>query len=445
MSSWWDTLLFVMYSPNRHARALGQWKSLSASQWLPREKLDALQMDGLARLLGHARGSVPYYARSFAGMDGDGSCREVLSRLPILTKEDVRANGLELRSRDRRCGRLHLARTGGSTGEPLTVGNGAAGLVAIAAAMFRSKEWAGLGLRDRGAALKAHGDVSRAGRLRGRLINFRPFGASLSPEHLRRTVIPALKACPPTYLMGYPTSLLGLARLLEDRELPIPVLFSTGEMLYPDQRKSLERTFGGRVYDSYGSNEVSAIAFECEHGRKHVTEEQVVVEVVDDAGRPVWDAPGRILVTDLRNLAMPFIRYELGDLGVITRKPCPCGRSLLVLRELEGRTQDAIRGPNGVALSGVFFAGRFRNLERIRAYQVVQTAATDVELRYVASRPDAEMEVSEMVDVIHDRLGDAMHVNVTRCEELALTRAGKTRLVVGLGTLDPAGGREESP
>lgn len=211
---------------------------------------------------------------------------------------------------------------------------------------------------------------------------------------------------------------------MEERELHIPVIFTTGEMLYAHQREILERKFAGRVFDYYGSNEVSALAFECEYGCRHITDEQVVLEVVDDADQPLWDVSGRILVTDFRNMAMPFIRYELGDRGVLSRAPCQCGRHLLVLKELEGRSQDAIRGPNGVALSGVFFAGRFRNLERIRAYQVVQQSETVVELRYVSARPDAQTEVNEIVAVIREHLGAAVRIEERCFDTLPLNRKG---------------------
>jgi phenylacetate-CoA ligase len=393
----------------------------------------------LDRLLDHSRRTVPYYRQALerAVAPGIGTCRERLARLPILRKEDVRANSVALQSSDLRGGRLHLSRTGGSTGEPLTVANGTAGLIAATAAVLRGKEWAGVRLGDRGVAIKAHGEISIAGRLRAGLVNIHPFKSCLSREHLLRTVIPALSASPPRYLTGYPTSLLCLANLMEERELHIPVIFTTGEMLYAHQREILERKFAGRVFDYYGSNEVSALAFECEYGCRHITDEQVVLEVVDDADQPLWDVSGRILVTDFRNMAMPFIRYELGDRGVLSRAPCQCGRHLLVLKELEGRSQDAIRGPNGVALSGVFFAGRFRNLERIRAYQVVQQSETVVELRYVSARPDAQTEVNEIVAVIREHLGAAVRIEERCFDTLPLTRTGKTRHVIGLGTLDP--------
>ena len=158
----------------------------------------------------------------------------------------------------------------------------------------------------------------------------------------------------PRCLAGYPTALLKLAEMAEGRQVRVPVVFSTGEMLYPAQRRRLKDVFQAQVAEYYGSNEAGCIAFECEHGNKHISEEHIWLETVDEAGQPIWDEPGRIVITDLDNLIMPLIRYELGDQGVLTREPCACGRSLLVLRELQGRRQDVLRNRRGDILPPCF-------------------------------------------------------------------------------------------
>ncbi|WP_120797816.1 phenylacetate--CoA ligase family protein [Thiocapsa rosea] len=212
----------------------------------------------------------------------------------------------------------------------------------------------------------------------------------------------------------------------------IPIILVTGEMLFQHQRTTLEDVFGGQVFQYYGSNEVSGIAFQCNKGALHVTDEQVIVEILDEAGQQVWDRVGRIVLTDLRNVGMPLIRYEIGDLGSITREICECGRTLTVIKELQGRTQDVIIGDNGVQLSGVFFAGRFRDLKYVRSYQLVQKDPTLVQLNYVPAGDGADAEISSMIRAIGEKLGCTVVVQPVPCDELSLTRAGKTRLVVGL-------------
>ena len=432
MASIVETLRQWTYNPMRYGAVRREWRALSDSQRWPRADVETQQEQRFAELVAHVRRFVPYCSNmpEYSALAGD-NLRERLATLPILTKENVRNHRPELASRDPRRGRAIVSRTGGSTGEPLEVATSRTAVVAALAAQRRGRDWAGVRPEDGGASLKAHGGVSRLGRWRAGWVHLRPFASALSREHLARTVIPALKARPPRYLAGYPTSLLGLADLLAEGELSIPVVLSTGEMLYPAQRMELERKFRGRVFDSYGSNEVPSIAYECERGRKHVTDEHVLLEVVDPAGQPVWEEPGDVLVTDLRNRTMPFIRYALGDRGVLTREPCPCGRPLLVLKELEGRTQDALCGPNGTRLSGVYFAGRFRDLRGIRAYRIAQTSPLDVVLRYVPAGAGGEAEAEAIATAIREHLGADMRIELRRCEELPVTRTGKTRLVTG--------------
>ncbi|RKT45574.1 phenylacetate-CoA ligase [Thiocapsa rosea] len=428
------TSLFRVFGGQGSGRALAVRKELAVSQYWPRAEIDTYQRTRLMELLDIAVQSCPYYRRLIHDpLKSDGvSAREVLAQLPLLYKADVRRHWTELQTRRRDIVRLQCFQTGGSTGEPLRVCKDRRGLAEVSASILRGHSWAELQLGDRTASIKAHGRVSRLGKLRQALLNAVSFSSCADQGVLRAEVIPALKQFRPRCITGYPTSLLGLASELRPREIVIPIILVTGEMLFQHQRTTLEDVFGGQVFQYYGSNEVSGIAFQCNKGALHVTDEQVIVEILDEAGQQVWDRVGRIVLTDLRNVGMPLIRYEIGDLGSITREICECGRTLTVIKELQGRTQDVIIGDNGVQLSGVFFAGRFRDLKYVRSYQLVQKDPTLVQLNYVPAGDGADAEISSMIRAIGEKLGCTVVVQPVPCDELSLTRAGKTRLVVGL-------------
>jgi phenylacetate-CoA ligase len=232
-----------------------------------------------------------------------------------------------------------------------------------------------------------------------------------------------------------------LLRSIELGYPPIPSLrmvFSTGEMLYPEQRRKIEKALDVRVSDHYGCNEIGAVAFECEFGAKHITEERVLVETLDDSNQPVWEKSGRLVLTDLDNFAMPLIRYEVGDIGVLTRIPCACGRSATVLKSLEGRVQDALRSRDGRILPSLMIASLFRDMTGVKAYQIIQHDFNNLTLKYVPTgRKELESNLDTIGNVIRSQLGAAIQIKLEHCETIPTAASGKIRLVVGMKTDNP--------
>ena len=132
------------------------------------------------------------------------------------------------------------------------------------------------------------------------------------------------------------------------------VLFHCAQGLTPRDRSVLQRTFGPDVYETYGARETLLIAAECEaHAGMHVSEENVIVEVMH-GGRPADPGvAGDVLVTDLHNYGMPFIRYVNGDVAATAHDGvCPCGRTLRKLARVEGRRKSSKRRPSVVETHG---------------------------------------------------------------------------------------------
>src|SRR5262249_61281133 len=118
---------------------------------------------------------------------------------------------------------------------------------------------------------------------------------------------------------------------------------SESELLAPAPRASLEAGFGVPVRDEYSAFETLNIYFECHRGGRHLAEDRVYVEVVDEDGRVVPDGvEGQMVVTAFGERAMPFVRYALGDIGAISTRPCECGRRFRTMTLTKGRRNDAI-------------------------------------------------------------------------------------------------------
>lgn len=411
-----------------------EYRELATSQWGERFRLETLQHEKVVRLHAAAVARTPYYKKNrldkLCPPNSPARVCEWLDRWPVLTKENVRTHFEGMLSplippRARR-----YATTGGSTGQPLRVAKSASSVAVAEAGLLRGQTWAGIWPGDRGLVIKAFGHISLPGQLRQALANRMSISAFEETESGSK-VIERVARFRPRFVTGYPTSLIRLAEQVGGGRLEIPVIFSTGEMLHPSQRGLLEQTFQGRVFDYYGCNEVGSLAYECEHGRRHITEEHVIFETVNNAGEPVSGVPGRILITDLDNHALPLIRYDVGDIGVLSDEQCPCGRSLRVLASLEGRTQDMLRSRSGRSLPAIFFSSQFRALAGLKAYQLIQKSWDAVDLRYVVGGPGAIGEVEAIAAEITRRLGSEVTVEAHECADIPLTARGKTRLIVG--------------
>ena len=418
---------------NRHGGIWtgGIFRDLMAGEGMSREELDRMQEDKLGRLLRSAVEHVPFYqAEAYRGAVGGGAARERLAALPILRRGDIQRGGEALRDPGIR--RVRRSRTGGTTGEPLEIWKDARAISAAEAALWRGKAWAGIRPWDKAVSVRGFDKIRWPGRLRMRLLRKWVVEAFRPQAEERFGIRDLICRVRPASVEGYVTDLLSLAEGQDFASAGVRAILTTGEMLYPEQKAELSRAFSAQVFSYYGSNEVGALAFECEAGSRHVAEEHVILEAVDEQGAPVWDEPGRLLVTDLDNFAMPLIRYELGDIGALTRQPCACGRSSRVLKELLGRRQDALRNEAGDRLSATFFAGRFRGLRHVGQVQLVQADARSVEILYEGEGAPAAAEAQAMADEIRARLGAQMSVRTTGVKQIPLTARGKRPLIRGI-------------
>jgi len=196
----------------------------------------------------------------------------------------------------------------------------------------------------------------------------------------------------------------------------------------------MEEAFGCRVFDKYGSREFSGIAYECEaHNGHHVAAENYVVELLRDGRDALPGETGEVVITDLNNFSMPFIRYRIGDLAVAIDQsaPCPCGRGALRIGAIEGRVQSIIVGMDRRLIPGTFFAHVLKDFDKtVRRYQVVQERYGAIDLRIVKGSRFSERTVDTALTLLRRHLGRNMHINVSYVDEIAMVRTGKHRAVV---------------
>ena len=210
----------------------------------------------------------------------------------------------------------------------------------------------------------------------------------------------------PNVLCGYAQALADLARYVNRHDLrtwaTIPVIYGA-ERLWEHDRADLARAFGPAVFETYGCREFMLMGMECEaHDGLHESAENLIVEIVIRepdgtvrAARP--GEQGEVAVTDLHNLACPFIRYLTGDLATArAQAPCGCGRTLPRFGAIEGRVTDTMRDADGNPVEGILFNILFLAMAKhTRQFQAVQRPDRSLVLKVVptlAGRLPTEVE-----------------------------------------------------
>jgi phenylacetate-CoA ligase len=436
-------VLFPAYETGlRRRRTLAYLDAYRRDQWLPPEQLAALQWERLQRLLEHCYREVPYYRRRWRelGITPKDICNlDDYAALPVLTKADVRAHVDELKADSWRDRLLYKA-TGGSTGEPMRFGFTRESNDRRTAVMWRGYEWAGSRMGRRTLFLWGGpvGDPTRAHQLKDRLYNSvfarRVLNSFKMTEANMADYANAIDRYRPDIIVAYVGPLVQLAEWLTacGRRIWRPqAIIGGAEAMHDFQREAIERAFLAPAFNTYGCREFMLIAAECEqrHGL-HVNSDHLVVELRTSHGAASDGHAGEVVITDLFNYGMPFVRYANGDMATASTEHCHCGRGLPLLARVEGRILDAIRTPGGHVLPGEFFPHMLKDVPGLQRFQLVQRRLDRLDLSIVrgAGFDDASLEyIHREVDKV---LGDSVQLHCHFVDEIPLTRSGKMRVTV---------------
>jgi phenylacetate-CoA ligase len=238
-----------------------------------------------------------------------------------------------------------------------------------------------------------------------------------------------LKRIKPAYLITYPSNMRELARLAVETgtKLQFDLVLTFAEMISEDMRVAIRDYFHREPLDRYGASEIGHISGTCPVSLKHhIAAEVVLVEILDECGNPVGpEEEGRIVLTPFYNLAMPLIRYDVGDRGVVSAEPCSCGRTLPVFKRLLGRTRSIFRFVDGTACWPVLLGNEMSPFVASRQFQVVQHTRSDIEFRYVPAHADQVNDLAGLTAYIRRRLHPAINVTLTAMERIERSPSGK--------------------
>lgn len=421
---------------------LRHYRQLVRTQFDSPEVIEARQWEALRTMLSHAYATVPFYRERFyqAGVRPE----EIQSladyqQLPVLTKADIRERGSALLSWQFRREDLHRKETSGSTGVPLVIHVDDDSHQWKRACTLRADEWSGWRFGEPVARLWGSPDHLKRG-WRGRLRNSLLERATCLDtlridESAFAAFIEQLRQKPPSLLFGHAHSVYLFAEFLHqqgDCDLRPRGIITTAMVLHQWQRRRIEEVFQCKVTNRYGCEEVSLIACECEqHDGLHINADSLFVEVVRD-GRPALPGePGSVVITDLTNRAMPLIRYQVGDVAVLSSRRCRCGRGLPLLEQLEGREADYVTTSNGDLISGISLTDHFAcRIPGVVQLQIIQESVDYFRFRIVRGGDFGPASLERMRALVLERFGPGVGYECQFVDRIPQEPSGKYRFCI---------------
>jgi phenylacetate-CoA ligase len=393
----------------------------------------ARQMRSLRALVGHAAARVPFYRELYAAHGIHAPSLQTLDdlgSLPIVDKNLLRAAGAGAQSLDASPSAVTIT-TSGSTAEPFVFQIDRDYDQWRKAQYLRPYLRSGQRLRDKVFRLSAQ--PTRRTPWYTRLGLMREWGFDCDSDSAE--VAAHWRRLAPDVLQGYPSSLRLLAHHCLQRGEPLQpaprLVFTDSELLLPDARDLIERAFGTPPIDIFGTFETDNIAFQCEAREGyHIAIDCVVLEIVRD-GKPVpMGEEGEIVVTVLRNRRVPFIRYNLRDMGRLSSGRCACGSPFPLLGVIQGRANDLIVLADGSRRSPQKTLARIKRFaDAIRAYQLWQTHIGRFELIIVPSDRFSDADRAEVLRALEAELGDA-RIELRLMDAIPADRSGKRRAFI---------------
>jgi phenylacetate-CoA ligase len=413
------------------------YQEYTRTQWLTLTEAEALQVKKLRNLLAHCYDHIPYYRKLIdeRQIDINGfTSTAVLNEFPVLTKEiiqehfpDFMPDGSVLLKG------VKSKQTGGTTGNILFNRNDANTRSSTWATFKRYEDWMGYTADSRTLILMG-GHVKHAGlkekviQKASSLIN-RTTSVDIynTSDETVEKVIKLIESDSFSFIRSYPQFLYNIARIFESRNLEFRIkgISTTAEPVMPEHRRLFRKVFHAEVFDQYGCGEIGGIAYECDHHEgMHIAVERVIVELNEQ---------NELILTDLDNYTMPFIRYWNADQAVMGDSECSCGRKSPLIKQILGRTCDYVSGADGQFLHWAYFwhlifDSNIAQSRQLRKFQIVQAEEKKLVFRLV-SDPLSEEEKDFILTDIKSRLGE-LTIEFKYESEIENTKTGKYRPVI---------------
>ena len=389
-------ILYPLYETTiRRRKTFEYYKEYERNQWRTLGEINEIQFRKLKKLLDHCNKNVPFYIKKWKKIGfspNDIKSLDDYLEVPILNKETINHHYDELIAKNY-VNKTRSKTTGGSTGRPLRFEFDYESDQRRNAVMWRGYKWAGAVMGRKSLYLWGTSIVDEGiGKilkekchnffLRRKILNCFVLSIWNIQEYINK-----INRYRPVNLIGYVSPLMVVGKFIKDESVEVVKIRSvlTGaETLHEFQRDLMEEVFGCPVYNTYGCREFMLVASECEERQGlHINADHLLVETVDRQNKEVFGKTGNVVITDLHNYGMPFIRYMNGDLAELSDKVCSCGRGLPMMTSIQGRELDIIRTPDGRIVPGEFFPHLMKEVAAVQEFQVVQLKLDEIKIYLV--------------------------------------------------------------
>jgi len=416
---------------------------LEKSQWFTPGKIKELQENKLKRLIKHAYETVPHYHKIFRENKlnlNDFKSLDDLAKLPILSREKVRDEFSALISRGYPRKKMMYGCTGGSTGEPIKFYTTRENRCWSNAARYLAWQWAGFEIGDKFAQVFGlHLDrpvfQSARGKLEGKIKRRIDLDAYRMSEKALEEFAHKIRRYKPKLIYGTAAGVAILAKYIEEKALEgihAESVIIDSMKLFEHEVETIERVFGCRVWWNYHNRENGTFASECsEHSGYHLFTQNFIFEFVQKGEQVAPGETGAILVTDLHNYAMPFIRYEVGDMGVPSHEICNCGRGLPLMSKLFGRTAEILVSATGEFVTAPFY-GHLQSFfdphsPKIKQYQVIQETPGKILVKIIPDEGYSPEDTEIIRRIVVSIMGN-LEIEIKLVNSIATSMSGKRRV-----------------
>lgn len=421
------------------------YHDLKVTQFCTKNQIEKIQLEKLRALLEHSYNHVEYYKELFDSVNfkpSDLISLSDLRKVPLLDKAIVRKNiysGLLSDNHDKK--KIYKISTSGSTGEPFECYVDKFQLEMRWAATLRSQEWTGYKFGDKCARLW-HQTIGMS--------FIQIVKEKLDAILSRRIFIPAfdmdnkklnlymnkLNKYKPSFIDGYAESFNFFSQYAATNKIKLDLkgIMTSAQIMPQHVKNKIEKQFNCKVYDKYGAREFSGIAYEDGTNTDHlVVSENYIIEIIKNGKPAKKDEDGEVVITDLNNYCMPFIRYRIGDIATNSRIDCSKSLrpGLFRIGVVKGRTQAIIFGHDNIYFPGAFFYHFFKDYEYlIKQFQIIQSKKGEIDLKIVKGSMFNKSELSSVLNDLKKYLGKKFIIKISIVDNIDLGRTGKRQGIV---------------